>query len=439
MAWYENNHQNFKKFNVNKNLQDVWDVDAFDADNDGDLDLVSISRENGECYFHENENLNFTTSIIVDSLGTPFEMDFGDLNNNGYTELFIAGRTMPEIAHLEYNGTTWLSNKIRFGAKDFNNIQLVDVENDGDLDLLLKEYSSKSFHFYQNNGDGNFENTPHIFGDYGWGKSQLFDFDLDGKKDLIFSDYKGKKVHFLKNDSNGQFIEQAFIDTLDTPAAIVLNDFDNDGDPDMLVSSSYDGAIYLYRSNLIRNYSISELWHQMMRVEFLPYTILTIIALSLLIFLILFRNKKLIIRVQNKSKTKLDEMEYKLQRKNLQIIRTHEHIKKLKNHIENINLQAQEASDSKLLEFETQQTNVWSEFMISIESLHPNFWNNLKTYKLTHTDKRLISLLRLNLSVKECAKLLNVSERTVYTSRYRIKKKLSLTKEDDLEVWVNNL
>jgi DNA-binding NarL/FixJ family response regulator len=46
---------------------------------------------------------------------------------------------------------------------------------------------------------------------------------------------------------------------------------------------------------------------------------------------------------------------------------------------------------------------------------------------LTHSDIKLISYLKLNLSSKEIAPLLNLSVRGVEASRYRILKKMNLS------------
>jgi len=61
----------------------------------------------------------------------------------------------------------------------------------------------------------------------------------------------------------------------------------------------------------------------------------------------------------------------------------------------------------------------------------------LKTLKdkypqLTATDLKLCAYLRINLSSKEIANLLNISIRGVETSRYRLRKKLDLPNETGL-------
>ncbi len=59
--------------------------------------------------------------------------------------------------------------------------------------------------------------------------------------------------------------------------------------------------------------------------------------------------------------------------------------------------------------------------------------------ELTKTEKEVCSLLRLNLSIKEIASIRNVSSDSVKTVRYRIRKKMNVPKEQELEFFIQNL
>jgi DNA-binding CsgD family transcriptional regulator len=58
----------------------------------------------------------------------------------------------------------------------------------------------------------------------------------------------------------------------------------------------------------------------------------------------------------------------------------------------------------------------------------------LKEYcpELTASELKLAAYLRLSLSTKEIAQLMNISIRGVETSRYRLRKKLGLANETNL-------
>jgi AraC family chitin signaling transcriptional activator len=71
--------------------------------------------------------------------------------------------------------------------------------------------------------------------------------------------------------------------------------------------------------------------------------------------------------------------------------------------------------------------NTDKEFLKKIKSAHPS---------LTPSDLRLCAYLRLNLSSKEIAPLLNISVRSVEIKRYRLRKKMDLSHENGLVEYI---
>ena len=58
--------------------------------------------------------------------------------------------------------------------------------------------------------------------------------------------------------------------------------------------------------------------------------------------------------------------------------------------------------------------------------------------KLTANDVRLLSFIRINLDSREIANLMSISQKSVDTNRYRLRKKLELSHEDDLNLFVRD-
>ncbi|MGY6648481.1 triple tyrosine motif-containing protein [Wenyingzhuangia sp. IMCC45574] len=73
--------------------------------------------------------------------------------------------------------------------------------------------------------------------------------------------------------------------------------------------------------------------------------------------------------------------------------------------------------------FEEAFNNADKDFIKKVKQLHPS---------LTSNDLRLCAYLRLNLSSKEIAPLLNISPKSVEVKRYRLRKKMSLANEQNL-------
>ncbi|MEM9328134.1 MAG: LuxR C-terminal-related transcriptional regulator [Bacteroidota bacterium] len=94
-----------------------------------------------------------------------------------------------------------------------------------------------------------------------------------------------------------------------------------------------------------------------------------------------------------------------------------------------------------LLENNLKKEDHWQNFLIHFENIHPNFYSKLKDEypDLSKQDRRILAYLRMELSTKEIAQLLGINYESVNTSRYRIRKKLGLPKELELDDFVANL
>lgn len=79
--------------------------------------------------------------------------------------------------------------------------------------------------------------------------------------------------------------------------------------------------------------------------------------------------------------------------------------------------------------------NNWEQFRTYFEDVHKDFNANImRNYpEVSNNDLRLMSLLKMNLSSKEIANILNISVEGVKKARYRLRKKLNLSSEDSLQ------
>ncbi|MFK7952460.1 MAG: tetratricopeptide repeat protein [Ekhidna sp.] len=83
----------------------------------------------------------------------------------------------------------------------------------------------------------------------------------------------------------------------------------------------------------------------------------------------------------------------------------------------------------------------WEDFKLRFENLHSGFFDKLlsRNSSLTNNDLKLSVLVKMNFSIKEIADMMGISAESVKTSRYRLKKKLSLPQEQNLNDFLNGL
>ncbi|MEL7118085.1 MAG: tetratricopeptide repeat protein [Bacteroidota bacterium] len=83
----------------------------------------------------------------------------------------------------------------------------------------------------------------------------------------------------------------------------------------------------------------------------------------------------------------------------------------------------------------------WEYFKQQFDHANPQFFERLLAIndQLTPKDLKVSAYLRMNLSTKEIAQLMNYSLRGVESMRYRLRKKLELPSEQDLNIWMIQL
>ncbi|MFX0557617.1 tetratricopeptide repeat protein [Maribacter sp. CXY002] len=120
--------------------------------------------------------------------------------------------------------------------------------------------------------------------------------------------------------------------------------------------------------------------------------------------------------------------------------------------LENLKSKAQELKDKenmgrgynqliRTINFDLQDDNNWENFSRYFEEVHKDFNSNVKTKypQVTSNELRLLALLKMNLSSKAIANILNISPEGIKKARYRLRKKLDLSTEDSLQDLVLSL
>ena len=155
------------------------------------------------------------------------------------------------------------------------------------------------------------------------------------------------------------------------------------------------------------------------------------------------KNSKEVIGKLEKEKTQA-ELEYKqreLASTAMHVVQKNETLGKIKEQLLDLKKLNKDTNVSKeiqkminMLQQDEIIDDGWEQFMFHFNQLHGDFYNRLKSEftELTPKDLKMCTYLRMNLSTKEMASLLNVTTRGIEASRYRLRKKIRLEKDDNL-------
>ncbi|MCP4191332.1 MAG: VCBS repeat-containing protein [Planctomycetaceae bacterium] len=234
------------------------------------LDALDSQLIHGRDYWYGN----LEGSIGVEGRGNG--MAIGDANGDGLDDIYLCQpAALPNrllirqvdgslVDESEAAGVDWL---------DSTRAALwVDIDSDGDEDLLLTQSTEVLLH--ENDGSGRFELRNRISTDSRLFSFNAIDFDSDGDLDLYVCGYSaaaqtrptdifvspmpyhdannGGPNFLFENEGDWSFrdvTEETGLDenNLRFSLASVWDDFDNDGDPDLYVANDFG------RNNLYRN------------------------------------------------------------------------------------------------------------------------------------------------------------------------------------------
>ncbi len=184
---------------------------------------------------------------------------------------------------------------------------------------------------------------------------------------------------------------------------------------------------------------------------------LIILSLGVILFLkrlnqrdkqLLKTKEELIVAVEEQRKIKeqflQNELEFKesqLSAMAVQILQKNELMHELKQQLEKNNNQEADFALTKLINKGFNHDKEWDDFNQYFESVNRNFYSRLKTAypEISPNDLKICALIKLNLSSKDMSGILNISPDSVKTARYRLRKKLQMSPEENLVDFIQKL
>ncbi len=96
------------------------------------------------------------------------------------------------------------------------------------------------------------------------------------------------------------------------------------------------------------------------------------------------------------------------------------------------------ANAKKLIQNQMNLQNDWETVKLHFEEVHPNFFSKLSkaSSSLNSSDLRMCAYLVLDLSPKEIANILNITPASIRKRKQRLKEKLNIDKDLDLNEWL---
>ena len=195
---------------------------------------------------------------------------WADYDDDGDLDLFVANDSVPNFLFRNQGDGTFREVALLAGVAVNEDgreqagmgVDFADYDNDGDLDLVVTNFSDDTNALYANQGNGLFTDRTYAAGlgeiswqALGWGAA-FVDLDLDGWKDLVIANghvypevdrYEiGTSYHqknfLFRNLANGRFEEVSSSAGSDfqrryASRGLAVGDLDNNGQMDLLIAN----------------------------------------------------------------------------------------------------------------------------------------------------------------------------------------------------------
>jgi reactive intermediate/imine deaminase len=194
------------------------------------------------------------TLLLETTSETSANASFGDLDGDGHLDIVLAkGRHWPLVNRvLLGDGKGGIRRAYDLGSasdKTYSG-RLVDLDGDGDLDVVISNDQPSPKLVYLNDGKGRFTvGSEYGKPDWPMRNATVADMNGDGRPDIIAANRYGRAAganHICLNRGAGRFDADCIPFSAEPSTTITAADFNGDGLPDLLVPHRNGGQSRLY-------------------------------------------------------------------------------------------------------------------------------------------------------------------------------------------------
>lgn len=213
-----------------------WEV--ADLDGDGDGDIILIGTYGLRWYEHDGSPEPAFTRHDIDTVGDTSGF-VGDIDGDGDLDIVASDWSPGAVLWYENDGATppsFTTHVVIDNVSQTPGVFAIDLDADGDTDILSASRVDDSVRWYENDGQQNF--TPRVIADALIGATAVKAADMDGDGDLdVVSSAEG--VYWHENDGQHQFVAH-LIDTFDSALCtdFAIADLNSDGHLDLVASGT---------------------------------------------------------------------------------------------------------------------------------------------------------------------------------------------------------
>lgn len=250
LLWYENDGSgNFTEHTIT--AAGGLSVDAGDVDNDGDIDI--IVNDGSLVVYYNDGSEDFTNTSQFTVFGNAFmtKSFLFNIDADDYIDVIAVSSASDYVVWFQNEGNgSYLPNYIDTELEGPNDVDAVDLDGDGDLDVISGFYDTggdvydQIIVWYENSGGGSFTKR-NITNIRPIDSIRGADIDGDDVPEIVTADYYSDVITIYKNDGTDNFypLNLTLSGTLGNPSHISLKDLNEDDLADIIISDDVDSNL----------------------------------------------------------------------------------------------------------------------------------------------------------------------------------------------------
>lgn len=266
ISWWENNDYDFTEHIIDDSFDEVLHIHAVDLDFDGDIDILGGSQGGNELAWWENVDLVFTKRVVATNFTAAQALYSGDIDEDGDLDLFSTSNN--DISWWENDGQqaftkhTLINRPISSTRGFIRYIYAGDLDNDNDIDFISGDnvWSSSTtddtIYYWLNDGNQVFtQKTVENITYAQFHGFEVIDLDQDGDIDLLATSPNRNQIDWFENDGQLNFTQHTVINTFAGANDVHPGDIDNDGDLDLIAAAYFDDKISWFENDGSQNFA----------------------------------------------------------------------------------------------------------------------------------------------------------------------------------------
>jgi len=262
IVWWRNEGGNpivWTKFAISYNFAQAFSVYGADIDNDGDQDVIGAAGAGDEIAWWSNDSgtgTHWTKRTIRAGYDFAHEVYAHDLDEDGDMDVFGASSNLDVISWWRNDGGSpiqWTEQTIGADFDGAKSIRVADLDADGDNDVIGACIWGNAVTWWRNDGGNPIQWTRFDIDTYFYGahRVQAVDLDEDGDVDILAAGYLNSEIAWYSNEGGNPLTWTKHTIEVGLYSACIAQaaDLDNDGDLDVAATGQTSHQIRWWRND----------------------------------------------------------------------------------------------------------------------------------------------------------------------------------------------